>query len=76
MSWTFQAVPFQDSASGRAGPEGPGLAAPTAAHRVAEVQETDTSLLNFAGLGVAVIVQAMPFQRAASVASVVPAAFS
>ncbi len=59
----------------RHAPVAVGLLTPTAEQKVAEVHDTEKSALNVAGLGVATLVQVVPFHWAATVVSAVPAAF-
>lgn len=70
---TVQVLPFHTSVSGEIAPLAVGLLAPTAMQWDAEGQDTDTRVLNAAGLGVVTTVQVVPFHWAASVVSLSPA---
>jgi hypothetical protein len=70
-----QVLPFQLSASGDTAPVTVALLKPTAEQKVGEVHDTERRALNVAGLGVATMVQVVPFHWAATVVSAVTAAF-
>ena len=68
-----QVLPFQTSVRGDTAPPAVALLAPTATQCVAEGQDTDTSALNVAGLGVVTTVQDVPANCSAKAVSVLPA---
>ena len=64
-----QVLPSQTSVSGETAPLALALLPPTATQCAAEGQDTDTSVLNVAGLGVVTIVQVVPFHCSAKLVS-------